>query len=319
MVKASVAILCAVAFALAAPVARGNTMLVNGFGVGGWSSWEMINSSGTLLIGSVDSSASAAAYFHSTASSGSDTAIQKQIIFMDSGQSAKAAGGSPTLTGPSGSLNNEGYVRLDAGSGSSGKSDLSYVDFNGIAAASVLDGADFAMDYRYYLQPYNSIQPLGLNITIRGTDGADYTLTHFDSGVTSGWMSSALTSTSGGFGVTKKGTGTLPGGIKSLDAWFHDSTFGGTLFGSTAEVVRVGFTVGIGEGNVAEYVDWVQTPLLNGGDMIDFVGPSTVVSSGTGDVTAAPLPSAAGMGVAFLTMAGGGMMLRRKWAGVARC
>jgi hypothetical protein len=310
VVKASLAILCAAVFGAAGSVARGNTVYVNGFGVGGWSSWETRDPGGTLLVGLTDSSADAPAYFTATATSSSDTGIQKQIIFMDSGASAKVQAGSPTLTGPTGSLNEDGYVRLDAGIGNSGKADLSYVDLSGIAAASVLDDANFALDYHYYLQPYSSIHSLALNITVRGTDGADYTLTHFDSRSGGGWASISITDNSGTFSLTKKGSSTGLGGGKTLDDYFHDSTLGSVLFGPGARVVRVGFSIGNNGGNAAEYVDWVQTTLLNGGDMIDFVGPSTVVLSDT--PVAAPLPTSAGAGGILFAIMAGGVLLRRK-------
>jgi hypothetical protein len=310
VVKATVAFLCAAAFGLAAPVASGNTMIVNGFRVGGWGSWETRSNSGGLLIGANDSSLSAATYFNTAGTTASDTAIQKQIIFMDPGQTAKAAGGQTLPADPSGSLNGLGYVRLDGTSVSSGKSDLSYVDLPGIAAANVLDDSSFAMAYRYYMQPYSAVSSLQLNISVHGTDGADYTLTYFQPGATTGWNTASVTNTAGSFGLIKKGAGAVGGAAKSLDTWFNDPTYGSVLFGQTAEIFRVGFTAGTSQSNVVEYLDWAQTSLLNGGDVIDFTGPSASPSFDT--PPAAPLPSSAGMGCVMLCVAWGGMWIRKK-------
>jgi hypothetical protein len=281
--------------------------------VEGWSSWETRTSTNFLQIGTVDSSPSAAGYFGLGANSAGDTAIQKQIVFMDQGKTVSAAGGQTLPAGPSGSLNGSGYVRLDGTTGMNGKSDLSYVDFNGIAAASVLDDSSFGASYRFYLQPYNAVHALQLNITVRGTDGSDYTFAYFVPGVVSGWNTASVTSDSGAFAVTKKGAGQIGSGSKTLQDWFNDPTFGSVIFGPTAEVVRVGFVVGINGNNAVEYLDWTQTSLLNGGDVIDFVGPSTQTGSGSVDVV--PLPTSAGMGGVLLAVVAGGMVLRRRWVG----
>ncbi|MGN6370528.1 MAG: hypothetical protein ACTHN5_19915 [Phycisphaerae bacterium] len=317
MVKATLAVLCAVSFGLASPVAKGNTLYVNDFGMGGWSSWETRDGGGTLLIGSTDSSADAASYFNTAGTSSMDAKIEKQIIFMDSGKSAKSASQTFTFTGPSGSLNGDGYVRLDGTSGANGKSDLGYADLQGIAAASVLQDSSFAAAYRYYLQPYSSSgHPLQMTIAVHGTDGSDYTLTYIQSGSVNGWNSVSISADSGLFALTKKGAGAVGGPSKTLQGWSGTSPYGPALFGPTASIFRVGFSIGKDQQNVEEYLDWAQITLLNGGDMIDFVGPSTVVLSDT--PAAAPLPTSAGMGGVLLAMAGVGIFLRRRsTAGVA--
>src|ERR1022692_3657677 len=134
------------------------TQVVNGFGVGGWYSWDTRNISGTQLVGTNDTSPAWPGP-HTTAD---DTAIGQQIIFMGEGQTVNdSAGGTPPAS-PTGSLNGLGDVRLDGTGSNSGKSDLSYVSTTGIAAATALTDAGFGLSYRYYIQPHTAFRTLGL-------------------------------------------------------------------------------------------------------------------------------------------------------------
>jgi len=288
-----------------------STLVVDGFGVGGWSSWETRSKIGTLLIGTNDSNPYAATYFGVPASAANDTAIEKQINFMSEGETIKAVGGENLPASPAGSLNGGGYVRLDGTDGnSSGKSDISYVDSNGIAAASALTDAGFSLSYRYYIQPYStSARALYLNFGVVGTDGANYTFASIQSGSAAGWNSASVSGTSGIFAVYKNGSSTSLGTAKSLQGWSNDSVYGSVLFGSTSEIIRVGFNVGNSQPNAVDYLDSVQTTLLNGGDLIDFQAPSASQL-----VTAVPLPSAAAMGLATLATLAAAAQVRKKIA-----
>ena len=301
------AIVSAVALAAICSGASGNTLVVNGFGVGGWSSWETRTSAGALQIGPNDSSSDAASFFKTSAMSSSDTAIEKQILFMGEGKTVAAVGGQTLPASPAGSLNGLGYVRLDGTGNSLGKSDIGYVDMQGISAASVLNDSSFGLSFRYYSQPYPSGVPrsVGLNLAIVGTDGATYTLTYFQPGAVTGWNTASVSSDSGMFSILKTGQGQL--GSNTLQGWAGGS-IGTALFGSGAKITRVDFASGQNQLSVVEYLDDAQISFLNGGDIIDFQDPAAVTS-----VTAAPLPSSAGVGSVLLAVVGGGMVLRRRW------
>jgi hypothetical protein len=68
---------------------------------------------------------------------------------------------------------------------------------------------------------------------------------------------------------------------KTLDAWALDATFGATLFDPSAKVTSVQFGLGSGQRNSIAYVDYLQTSLLNGGDVINFGPLSSVPEAGS--------------------------------------
>src|SRR4051812_15896767 len=116
-----------------------STLVVNGFGAGGWYSWDTRNTSGAQLVGTNDTHPFGPTYFGVPASAASDTAIEKQIIFMGEGQTVNTENGNPPpAPSPTGSLNSLGYVRLEGTSSNSGKSDISYVNTGGIAPSNDL-------------------------------------------------------------------------------------------------------------------------------------------------------------------------------------
>jgi len=279
------------------------TQLVDDFGVGGWYSWDTRNTSGTALNGTNDTSPS----INSTllgrsvgsASTGDDTAIEQQVIFMDEGQTTNDNGdaaGNPPPASPLASLGGLGYVRLDGTGSNSGKSDISYVNASGIAAASALTDPSFNLSYRYYIQPQPTFRTLGLNIGLTNNAQSNlYIFAYIDPAAATGWNSSTVSANSGLFTLFANGVGV--GGSMTLAQWATDPTYGPQIFGGTENVFRVGFNLGSGQRDNLQYLDWVQTNLLNGGDLIDFVGPSAVPEPSTWATSA--LVAGAIAGVAF--------------------
>src|SRR3954469_24260926 len=155
----------AAALCLLSSSAPAATQLVGDFGDGGWYSWDTRNTSGVTLNGTNDTSPAITPTLLGRAvgapSTANDTAIEQQVIFMDEGQVANDNGdaaGNPPPAGPAGSLGALGYVRLDGTGSNSGKSDISYVNTGGIAAASALTSPTFGLSYRYYIQPQNTFR-----------------------------------------------------------------------------------------------------------------------------------------------------------------
>ena len=274
--------------------AHAATELVNTFGVDGWYSWDTRNTSGTALNGTNDTSPAinSALLGRSVGASAAadDTAIGQQVIFMDEGQTTNDNGdaaGNPPPASPTGSLGGLGYVRLDGTGSNSGKSDLSYVDTNGIAAASALTDPSFGLSYRYYIQPQNTFRTLGLNIALTNTAQSNlYIFAYVDpvpSAINSpGWFTSSVSANSGAFTLFVGGIGAADGGAAmTLAQWAADPTYGSAVFGGSESVFRIGFNIGSGQRDDLQYLDSMQTNLLNGGDPIDFVGPSAVPEAST--------------------------------------
>ena len=258
--------------------ARAATEVVNTFGVDGWYSWDTRNTSGTQLVGTNDTSPA----WPGTHTTADDTAIQRQIIFMDEGQTANDTSGVPN-TGPTGSLGGLGYVRLDGTDTNSGKSDLSYVSSTGIAPATALTDPSFGLTYRYWIQPDPTFRTLGLNISLTNNAQTNlYTFAYVDPAATTGlWNVSSVSANSGAFTLFANGSSAEGGAAKTLTQWAADPTFGSQIFGGTETIFRVGYNVGSGQKLGLEYLDSMQSNLLNGGDVIDFVGPSAVPEAST--------------------------------------
>lgn len=285
------AILCA--FTLPASAVQ----LVGDFGDGGWYSWDTRNTSGTTLNGTNDTSPAITPTLLGRAVGGSstanDTAIQQQVIFMDEGQNINDVGdaaGNPPGPGPLGSLGGLGYVRLDGTGSNSGKSDISYVNTSGIASASALTSPTFGLSYRYYINKQPTFRTLGLNIALtNNTQSNLYIFAYVQpnsetnpgnlSPGPDGWNTASVSATSGLF--TLFANGTAVSGSQTLSDWANDPTYGSQIFGGSESIFRIGFNLGSGQRDNLQYLDWMQTNLLNGGDLIDFVGPSAVPETST--------------------------------------
>lgn len=233
---------------------------VNGLGVAGWESGDTrapVATAGTPA---------------------SPAQIAAQIKFLGEGQVVNdAAGGTPDAS-PAGSQGGLGYVRLDGTNHNNGKSDIGYYDANGIAAASALLATGFSATYRAYSDPNNTARTVGFGISL--SNGQDYfTFSHIDPGTNANQNTWRTDSVGAGLGLfSLYGVG-APGGLgpaMTLSDWAVDPTWGFLLDDAyDYDVVRLNFNAGSYQKNALLYVDWLQTSLLNGGDMIDFVSASS--------------------------------------------
>lgn len=249
--------------------------VVNGFGAGGWYSWDSRGTDGVHLFGTNHTNPEWNEGGVATADD--DVTIANQIKFLGEGLiSATVAGVTPDAS-PTGSLNGLGYVRLDGTGANAGKSDLSYVDTDGIAASSDLLDAGFSTTYRYFSDSSVSSRRMGLNIEFTGHDslGAErayvfvFVQPAAPSFTSDAWNTVTVDGTSlfylYGGGGTPNGTT-----AKTLNDWANDSTWGSLVFVEGAEIFRVGFNLGSSQRGGLNYIDWVQTSLLDGGATIDF-------------------------------------------------
>jgi hypothetical protein len=266
------------------------TEVVNDFGEFGWYSWDTRNSSGTALNGPNDTSPD----INSTllgrsvggATTADDTSIEQQIIFMGEGMVVNDAGdaaGNPPPASPLGSLGGLGYVRLDATGSNSGKADISFINAAGIAAASALIDPNFDVSYRYFIQPQNVSRTIGLNIALTNSSQSNLFIFAFvDPAAVAGWNTSTANDSTSLFTLFQGGVGAAEGGVaKTLTDWSNDPTFGPQIFGGTESIFRIGFNQGSGQRDNLTYLDWMQSNLLNSGNVIDFQAvpePSTWVA-----------------------------------------
>lgn len=230
---------------------------INGIGAGGWTSGDTRPSYSPTGPGTIPIPASA-------------SEIAAQIKFLGEGEVVSdAAGGTPSAS-PSGTLGGRGAVRLDGTSGNGGKSDIGYLNTNGIAAASALVASDFSLSYSWLRDPNPTSRTLGLGLSV--SDGSSYYTFSYSDPSTGGadvWIDELLSASSGKFrlyGVS----GRIGSDEKTLTEWASDANWG-HLLEDTFDLVRVNFNIGSSQRNALIYIDWVQSNLLNGGDVIDFV------------------------------------------------
>jgi hypothetical protein len=267
-----------VCIASSAGLARAGTLVVNGFNVNGWGSWDTRDPSGVNLRGTSDSLPGNTG----TYSGADDAQIAKQMIFMGEGQVVNDASGATPPASPTGSLNGLGYVRLDGTSSNSGKSDISYVNLasGGIASTSALSDPGFSASYTYFPQSNPTSREPGLNLGVTGTDSNSYIFAYVQPTYTpNAWNTASVDSSTSLF--TLHGPG-APASNLTLQQWAADATWGPILFGTGADVFRLGFNIGSGQKNGLIYLDYLSTSILNGGNTIDFQAvpePSTIVLS----------------------------------------
>lgn len=195
------------------------------------------------------------------------TEIAEQIVFMGEGQNVVDAAGAFPGVGPSGSLGGLGYVRLDGTNANPGKSDISiYGDFGSTEA---LLAPAFNLTFRYFNDPNPTNRTLGAGIGVLGEDGLIYALSYVDSNaIYNVWETSTINSSS----LLRLYNNGAPGSSvsKTLADWEADSTWGSILFGDDARIIRFGFNLGSDQRNNLAYLDWMQSNLINGGDVVDF-------------------------------------------------
>jgi len=256
------------------------TINVTGLGSGGWFSDDTRNTSGTDLIGTTLTHAGKPGQAPTAAD---DKAILQQIAIV---------------AGPAGSTYG-GAFKIDGTSSNSGKSNISTIDTNGFVAASFLP-TSFEAEYQWYGQPNATTRTLGFKLGIQSTQWAasqssftagrsgesawDLVLVHVPATSDNTWTTVDVDSTTGTWTLFAQagnsyfattfngGNSTQSLGAKTLDAWEADATFGPILFGTGAKVTSVQFGLGSSQRDSISFVDYLQTNILNNGDLIDFGG-----------------------------------------------
>lgn len=275
-------------------IATGATQHVTTFGAGGWRSDDTRDAAGTDLVG--------LNYTHfgkpgQTPTPADDMAIGQQIQFV---------------SGPSGSTYG-GAVLIDGTSGNPGKSTISVIDVGtGFAPASDLVGGSFSATYEWYMQPNPTNRTLAFRIGIQSTawgtgpgqsqnaftairsgeSAWDLILVHLmDSPVANAWNTASVDLTNGQwylYGQAGNGNwvgiagSAPPGGTtqKTLANWQADGTWGPLLFGTGAKITSIQLGLGSAQRQCLAYVDYLQTTVLNGGDVVDFTLPVKNVNTG---------------------------------------
>jgi hypothetical protein len=282
--------------------AKAAVAYVNQFGDHGWRSDDTRDASGNNLVGITSTNAGRPGQVPTAAD---DAAIAAQIQFV---------------AGPAGSTYG-GAVSIDGTSSNSGKSNISVInDTTGFASgASLL--STFSARYEWYGMPNPTSRTLAFKLGIQSTSWGtgvgesqngfvatrsgesvwDLVLVHVPALSDNTWSTVNVDHDSGTWSLFRQaGNGFFTEAIpaaQTLDAWNADPTWGPRLFGDGALVSSVQFGLGSSQRQSIAFVDYLQTNLLNGGDLINF--------------TAGPEPNAIALiGLAATAVAGWGR--RRK-------
>ena len=238
----------------AATAASATPLVIAGLGANNWTSGDTRNNTGAQAT---------------------QAQIDAQIKFLAEGVIVADAAGVLPDASPSGSLGGLGYLRLDGTDNNLGKSDIGYTDLGGIAQASALLSSDFSLSFRHLRDPNPTSRTVGQSISIsNGT--VSYTLSYVEAATGANtWLTSSITATTGGYYLYGAGASGASGPRLTLSEWAATTAWS-YLFGDDFDVVRVGFNIGSSSRNGLVYIDWLQTSLLNGGDLIDFAAPTAV-------------------------------------------
>lgn len=249
---------------LVAQPVQASPVVVSHFGTAGWYSSDTRDASGTNLYGQQDTQPYQIA-LHGGSVAGDDAKIEQQIAFV---------------AGPAGSLDGNGAVRLYATDQNAGKAHLSVTNgSDGFGTGTALLDSGFYATYRDYNEPAPTSRTLGLSIAL--SDGTNsYTFSYVDpSNLTNTWQTFTADKSSPTWRLYGHGSlGTAPGGTEaqSLDDWANDAIFGAVL-SDAFHIYEMGFNLGSYQRNNYTYVDWFQSNLVNGGDMVDFQAAAQAV------------------------------------------
>jgi hypothetical protein len=280
----SVAILMALALA-AATTATAAAITVDSFGDFGWKSDDTRTAAGTNLVGINNTNAGKPGQVPTAAD---DAAIAAQIQFIDA---------------PPGSTYG-GAVSIDGTANGSGKSNFSVIDPLGFASAADLLDPSFFAQYEWYKDNYSNqgastlAFKIGIQSSAYGTGAGesqnsftagrsgesvwDLVLVHVPASVMGVWATVNVDHDSGDWTLFRQaGNAFLPAPpanpfAQSLDLWALDPVWGPLLFGGDAKVSSIQFGLGSGQPGGLGYVDYLQTSLLNGGDVVNFAAPGAV-------------------------------------------
>ena len=256
-------------------------ILINHFGAGGWYSDDTRSAAGTDLVGTASTLNGKPGQ---AATAADDTAIATQIQFV---------------AGPAGSTYG-GAVSIDGTSSNSGKSNIAVTNTTGFAAASSLL-TSFNAAYEWYDQPNPTSRTLafklGIQSTAWGTGVGEsqngFTAKHSGEQIWDlvlvyapttpsnlAWKTETVNHDTGAWNLFRQAGNAYfnvtPNPVaQTLDAWKLDPTYGDFLFGADALVTSIQFGLGSGQKSSIDYVDYLQTNLLNGGDVINFTNVAT--------------------------------------------
>jgi hypothetical protein len=260
------------------------TQRVDQFGDYGWRSDDTRSAAGTNLVGIDNTNAGRPGQ---TPTAADDLAIAAQIQFVD---------------GPAGSTYG-GAVSIDGTSNNNGKSNISVIDpVNGYGTgASLL--VDFEAQYEWYGQPNPTTRTLAFKLGVQSSSWGtgvgqsqngfiatrsgesvwDLVLVHVPATSDNAWSTVNVDADTGSWNLFRQAGNAFfpaPGAAQTLDNWALDPTFGPALFGAGAKITSVQFGLGSSQRDSIAYVDYLQTNLLNGGDLINFAAvpePASVV------------------------------------------
>ncbi len=281
------------AFALINSLAAA-TITVQQFGDNGWKADDTRTGAGVDLVG--------LNYTHAgkpgqTPTLADDALIAQQIKFV---------------TAPAGATYS-GAAQIIAPVGNPGKSTISVIDdVTGFAPTDDLVGGSFSATYSWYMDPNPTARTLAFRFGIQSTRWGtgllqsqngftairsgesvwDLVLVHVPaSSDSNAWnpvsvdMNTGLWYLYGQAGnsnwLALEGANP-PGGTvsKTLAGWQADPTWGSVIFGTGAKISSIQFGLGSGQQSCIAYVDYLQTTVYNGGDVVDFIGPIKNLNTG---------------------------------------
>ena len=203
-----------------------------------------------------------------------------------------------------------GAIKIIHPTNNAGKSTLSTVNLSGFAPGSALVGGTFSAQYRWYQDISVSTRTVALRLGIQSTNWAasqlgftavrsgeqtwDLILVHTQPPIPTpdAWNLDNIDKDNGKWNLFKQAGNTYyttpindPSTAKTLQEWNDDPIWGPRLFGVGALVTSVQFGLGSGQNGGIAYVDYLQTSILNSGNLIDFVCASgnTVQNTNTGE------------------------------------